>query len=72
MSDVRRWLEAIGLTQFTASFEANDIDMDLLRQVDDQALRELGMSSTGYRSSSNTILSTAVARGAAHIVQSLH
>ena len=45
MSDVRGWLEAIGLAQYADAFEANDIDMDLLRQIDDQALRDLGMSS---------------------------
>jgi SAM (Sterile alpha motif) domain-containing protein len=28
MSDVRKWLEAIGLTQYANAFEANDIDMD--------------------------------------------
>ena len=31
MSAVRNWLEAIGLDQYADAFEANDIDMDLLR-----------------------------------------
>ena len=34
MSAVRDWLEAIGLGQYADAFEANDIDMDLLKQVD--------------------------------------
>jgi len=39
MSEIQKWLETIGLGQYAAAFEANDIDMDLLRQIDDQALR---------------------------------
>jgi hypothetical protein len=41
MSEIRKWLEGIGLGQYADAFEANDIDMDLLRQIDDQALRAL-------------------------------
>jgi hypothetical protein len=36
MSEGRSWLEAIGLPQYADAFEANEIDMDLLEQVDDQ------------------------------------
>ena len=49
MSEIRNWVEAIGLGQYADAFEANDIDMDLLRQIDDQALRDLGMASAGHR-----------------------
>src|SRR5215472_16062928 len=49
MSEIRKWLETIGLGQYADAFEANDIDMDLLRQIDDQALRDLGMTSAGHR-----------------------
>jgi class 3 adenylate cyclase len=49
MSEIRKWLESIGLRQYADAFEANDIDMDLLRQIDDQALRDLGMTSAGHR-----------------------
>src|SRR5499427_4446621 len=49
MSEIRKWLEAIGLGQYADAFETNDIDMDLLRQIDDQALRDLGMTSAGHR-----------------------
>jgi hypothetical protein len=48
MSDVRRWLETIGLAQYADAFEANDIDMDLLRQVGDQTLKDIGVSSAGH------------------------
>src|ERR1700739_3673151 len=49
MSNVRRWLEAIGLAQYADAFEAHDIDMELLRKVDDQALKDIGVSSPGHR-----------------------
>jgi hypothetical protein len=49
MSKIRSWLEAIGLGQYADSFEANDIDMDLLAQIDDQMLKEIGVSSAGHR-----------------------
>jgi SAM (Sterile alpha motif) domain-containing protein len=41
MNAVRRWLETIGLGQYADTFEANHIDMDLLRQVDDQMLKDI-------------------------------
>ena len=30
MSEIRKWLEAIGLGQYADTFEANDIDIELL------------------------------------------
>ena len=45
MSAVRNWLEEIGLSQYADAFEANDIDMDLLTRVDDQLLKDIGVSS---------------------------
>jgi hypothetical protein len=35
MSEVRNWLESIGLGQYADAFETNDIDMDLLGEIDD-------------------------------------
>jgi predicted ATPase/class 3 adenylate cyclase len=49
MNGIRNWLEAIGLSQYADAFEANDIDMDLLGQVDDQTLKDIGVSSAGHR-----------------------
>ena len=49
MSDVRRWLEAIGLPQYADAFEANEIEMELLREVDDQILKDIGVSIAGHR-----------------------
>jgi class 3 adenylate cyclase len=49
MSEIRKWLEAIGLGQYADAFEANDIDMELLKQVDDQTLKDIGVPSAGHR-----------------------
>jgi SAM domain (Sterile alpha motif) len=49
MSEVRNWLEGIGLAQYADDFEANDIEMDLLNQIDDQLLKDIGISSAGHR-----------------------
>jgi hypothetical protein len=49
MSEIRKWLDAIGLSQYADAFEANDIDMDLLQHVDDQTLKDIGIASAGHR-----------------------
>jgi class 3 adenylate cyclase len=49
MSEVRNWLEGIGLAQYAEAFEANEIDMDLIKQVDDQMLKDIGISTGGHR-----------------------
>jgi class 3 adenylate cyclase len=49
MSAVRNWLEEIGLAHYADAFEANDIDTDLLTQIDDQVLKDIGVSSAGHR-----------------------
>src|SRR5262249_15112348 len=49
MSSVRDWLDAIGLGQYADAFEANDIDTDLLPRIDDQLLKDIGVSSAGHR-----------------------
>ena len=49
MSEVRKWLELIGLSQYADAFETNDLDIDLLRQVDDQLLKDIGVASAGHR-----------------------
>jgi class 3 adenylate cyclase/predicted ATPase len=49
VSEVRKWLAGIGLVQYADAFEANEIDMNLLRQVDDQMLKDIGVSVGGHR-----------------------
>ena len=49
MSEIRKWLEEIGIGQFADAFEANEIGIDLLGQVDDQMLKDIGISIGGHR-----------------------
>jgi hypothetical protein len=49
MSEIRKWLESIGLGQYADAFDANEIGMDLLRQVDDQMLKDIDVSIGGHR-----------------------
>jgi SAM domain (Sterile alpha motif) len=49
MSDVRAWLAGIGLGQYADAFEANDVEVDLLKGVDDQVLKDIGVTSAGHR-----------------------
>ena len=49
MSDVREWLNSIGLGQYADSFVAGDIDWEVLSHLDHEVLRELGVSSPGHR-----------------------
>ena len=49
MSDLRTWLAGIGLGQYADAFEANDVEMDLLNGVDDQMLKDIGVTSAGHR-----------------------
>jgi class 3 adenylate cyclase len=49
MSEIRKWLETIGLGQYAEAFEANEIGMELLGQVDDQMLKDIGVAVGGHR-----------------------
>ena len=49
MSEVRKWLETIGLGHYADAFDANEIGMELLGQVDDQMLKDIGVSIGGHR-----------------------
>jgi SAM domain (Sterile alpha motif) len=49
MSGIRKWLESIGLGQYGEAFETNEIGLDLLGQVDDQMLKDIGVSIGGHR-----------------------
>lgn len=49
MSDVGSWSASIGLDHDADAFETNDIGMDPIGEIGDQALRELGMPTAGHR-----------------------
>jgi class 3 adenylate cyclase/tetratricopeptide (TPR) repeat protein len=47
-SDIRSWLDELGLGQYAAVFIENDIEPDILSELNDQDLKELGVS-LGHR-----------------------
>jgi class 3 adenylate cyclase/tetratricopeptide (TPR) repeat protein len=44
MSDLRDWLRGHGLEQYADTFEANDIDLDILAELSEHDLEQLGVS----------------------------
>lgn len=45
---IRQWLEAVGLPQYAAAFEANDVEPDVLAALADEDFERLGVS-LGHR-----------------------
>ena len=46
---VFNWLENLGLGQYAAAFEENDIGWDLLGDIDQETLKDIGVISAGHR-----------------------
>lgn len=46
---VAEWLEELGLGQFTSVFEENAIDWELLPDVDQDTLKDIGIKEAGLR-----------------------
>jgi class 3 adenylate cyclase/tetratricopeptide (TPR) repeat protein len=44
MSDLRDWLRSNGLEQYAEAFESNDIDLDVLPELNERDLEQLGLS----------------------------
>ncbi|MCB2000999.1 MAG: hypothetical protein KDH91_11740, partial [Rhodoferax sp.] len=49
MTDITTWLEAHGMAKYAAEFVAQDVSVDLLPDLLDADLRELGVASLGDR-----------------------
>jgi class 3 adenylate cyclase len=49
MSDIRQWLDSLGLGQYADAFEASVIDSDVLSELDHDVLKEIGVAATGDR-----------------------
>ncbi len=49
MMDIESWLVSQGLAQYAEAFVENDITVDLLPELTDADLRELGVASLGHR-----------------------
>src|SRR5580692_1928937 len=61
MSDLRGWLRSIKFAQYADAFEANDIDLDLLPELSERDLEQLGLSLGNRR----RLLKAIAERGAA-------
>ncbi len=44
MSDIRTWLESQGLAEHAELFEANDIGIDILGELEEADLKDLGLT----------------------------
>jgi len=49
MNDVSSWLRSLGLEEHAAAFAAQGVDFDLLQQLSDADLKELGVALLGHR-----------------------
>ncbi|MCE8554332.1 AAA family ATPase [Ruegeria pomeroyi] len=49
MLDIREWLEDMGLGHHAQAFEANAVDVDLLKHLSDDDLKDLGVERLGER-----------------------
>ena len=49
MTDLTAWLSHLGLGQYAEIFRDNDIDQEILAELDENDLKELGISSLGHR-----------------------
>src|SRR6476646_2205814 len=49
MQQVADWLDKLGLGQYAQRFAENDISFEILSDLTDQDLKELGVSSLGHR-----------------------
>jgi hypothetical protein len=49
MQSISEWLKSLGLEQYGRAFAEYDIDVNLLADLDDQALKDIGVSSVGPR-----------------------
>ncbi len=47
--DVAEWLRGLGLEHFAPTFRDNDIDWEVLRRLNAEDLRDLGVTSIGHR-----------------------
>ena len=61
MSDIRQWLEELGLGKYADAFEENEIDVEALRHVTDDDLKEIGVGLGSRRKILAAILEPGVA-----------
>lgn len=63
--DVRQWLIAAGFEQYTDAFSDNEIDWDVLPELDNEDLKDLGVDKLGQRKKLLAAIATVTATTAA-------
>ena len=46
---IREWLDGLGLARYAETFEENELDLDLVADLRDSDLKELGVAAMGHR-----------------------
>ena len=49
MQQIAHWLKQLGMHEYTQRFAENDIDFDILKDLTDQDLEKIGITSVGHR-----------------------
>ncbi len=49
MSDIRQWLEELGLDQYAETFDDNEISAALLGELNNDILKDIGVAIAGHR-----------------------
>ena len=49
MSDIREWLTNLELSQYAEAFEEHEISIELLGELDQDLLKEVGITTLGHR-----------------------
>src|SRR5271170_8030913 len=60
MADLQQWLAGLGLERYAAVFEENDVDLDILPDLTDHDLEQMGVS-LGHRRRILKTIATAAA-----------
>ena len=47
--DIAEWLEGLGLTQYSAAFAAEGVDLSVVASLSDQDLKDIGVALLGHR-----------------------
>ena len=47
--EIADWLRGLGLSQYDAAFRENSIDLEILRKLTSEDLKDLGVASVGHR-----------------------
>src|ERR1700756_1539498 len=70
--DIRTWLAGQGLAKYSEAFASNDIDLDVLPELTDADLKDLGVVSLGDRKRLLKAIASLLAAKPATVVPTAH